>query len=154
MTIEITNAPRVLGLSRSLIQRALQNVLESEGQGERIVCVCFVMDARMRALHRQYKGVDRSTDVLAFGMQEGVGRGISPEVLGDIVVSSETAAREARARRLPVRRELLLYAVHGVLHLLGYRDGTARDARVMHRLERAYLRAVAPRSRAARARRS
>lgn len=117
----------------------METVLAHEGRAGCTVSVCFVTDGRIRALNRRYKGVDRPTDVLAFPMQEGHGAGITPGLLGDVVVSVETARREARVRGIPVREELLRYAIHGLLHLVGYRDHAPRERRVMRRREHRYL---------------
>jgi probable rRNA maturation factor len=79
------------------------------------VSVLYCADARMRSLNRRYRGMDRSTDVLAFPAGEA-GRGF----LGDIVISVPYAAREARRRREPADRELDRLLLHGFLHLMGY----------------------------------
>jgi probable rRNA maturation factor len=84
----------------------------------------------MREMNRAYKNRDEATDVLAFEDGEP-----DPETgefyLGDVVVSLETAAREAAARKTAARDEAALYALHGLLHLLGYRDGTAQERAAM-----------------------
>lgn len=84
-------------------------------------------DATIHALNRDFRDVDRPTDVLAFAMREGEGPGLHPEVLGDIVISVDTAARQARRRRSvrvgegePLLAEILFLAAHGLCHLLGY----------------------------------
>ena len=93
------------------------------------VSVLFCADRRMRGLNRRYRGMDRSTDVLAFPA-EGAGRGF----LGDIVISVPYAAREARRRRESHSREIDRLLVHGLLHLMGYDHET--DDGEMERLER------------------
>ncbi|MEO8191886.1 MAG: rRNA maturation RNase YbeY [Acidobacteriota bacterium] len=77
------------------------------------VSVLFCGDARMRRLNREYRGKDRSTDVLAFPSEGG-------PLLGDIVVSVPYAARQARRRGEPRSREIDRLLVHGFLHLLGH----------------------------------
>jgi probable rRNA maturation factor len=88
-----------------------------------------VSDAEIRSLNRKYRRVDRSTDVLAFALQEGEGFS-NPALLGDVVVSLETAARQARRRRVSLRREVLELFIHGLLHLLGY-DHVRSPARAL-----------------------
>ena len=83
------------------------------------VSVLFCGDARMRRLNRDYRGKDRSTDVLAFPAAGGW-------LLGDIVVSVPYAARQARRRGEPASREIDRLLVHGFLHLLGYDHETDR----------------------------
>ncbi|WP_428262905.1 rRNA maturation RNase YbeY [Haliangium sp.] len=84
-------------------------------------------DAAIHELNRDYRGKDRPTDVLAFAMREGEGGDLHPELLGDVVISVDTAARQARRSRPirigeaePLAAELLFLAAHGLCHLLGY----------------------------------
>jgi len=77
-------------------------------------------DQEMRELNRQYRGRDRSTDVLAFSQQEGPGPEQRPPLLGDVVICVDQARRQAGRGQRALERELLLLLVHGTLHLLGY----------------------------------
>ena len=88
-----------------------------------------VDDAAIAALNRTYRNVGGPTDVLAFPMTEGAFSELTPDCLGDVVISAETAARHARWG--DVRGELALLLVHGILHLVGYDHGTARERRRM-----------------------
>ena len=100
------------------------------------VSVLFCGDARMRGLNRRYRGMDRSTDVLAFAPDARPDRSF----LGDIVVSVPYAVRQARLRGESASREMDRLLVHGFLHLLGYDHETdngemeALEARVRKRL--------------------
>ena len=89
--------------------------------------VAIVSDARVRALNRKFRKKDRATDVLSFPSEE-------PGYLGDVVISSGIAARQARAAGHPLATELRVLALHGLLHLLGYDH--ERDDGQMARLER------------------
>ena len=89
--------------------------------------VALVSDARVRALNRQFRNKDAPTDVLSFPASE---RGY----LGDVVIASGVAARQARRAGHSLRTELRVLALHGLLHLLGY-DHEHDDGR-MARLER------------------
>ena len=89
--------------------------------------VAIVSDARVRALNRQYRKKDMATDVLSFPSGE-------QGFLGDVVIASGVAARQARAAGHPLATELRVLALHGLLHLLGY-DHERDDGR-MARLER------------------
>ena len=106
----------------------------------------LVDDAEMRRLHRVHSGDDTPTDVLAFPF-EGVAPAGAGFPAGEVVVSVETAVREARARRLRPRAEVLLYAVHGILHLRGEDDHDPVRARRMDRRTLAILRAFGYRHR-------
>lgn len=98
----------------------------------RELSLALVGDARMSLLHAQFLGIPSPTDVLTFPLEtDSRGRVTS----GEIVVCVPEAARQAKLRQHPVRREVLLYAVHGLLHLCGYDDKTPREFREIHRAE-------------------
>ncbi len=95
----------------------------------------LVGDRTMARLNERYRGISRSTDVLSFPMREGLFESLSPGLLGDVVISAETADRQARAAGRSLREELAALLIHGVLHLLGYDHQTRSEARKMRRLE-------------------
>ncbi len=99
----------------------------------------LVDDAAMSALNRAYRGVTGPTDVLAFPMTEGPFGSAWPDLLGDVVISAETARRQARPVRGGLRAELALLLVHGILHLVGYDHGTPQERRRMWQKQRVIL---------------
>jgi probable rRNA maturation factor len=123
---------RVPGLASWLMRAAPRSAHGS-------VTLALVGDRRVRALNRQYRGVDQVTDVLSFtaGSPAERLRGLGP-FLGDVVIATGVAARQARAAGHSVGTEYRILALHGLLHLLGYdheRDG-GRMARVEASLRR------------------
>jgi probable rRNA maturation factor len=102
----------------------------------------------MRELNRRYRSKDRTTDVLSFGQSLPRGaKGADAAAalrreadgtleLGDVVISPAQAARQAKRRHWPLRREVAFLAAHGALHLLGYEDDTQAGYREMLRLGR------------------
>jgi probable rRNA maturation factor len=88
-------------------------------------------DTQMREMNKMYRNKDRSTDVLAFAMNEGEFPGISGGLLGDVVISVPTAERQARARRTPLLEEVTMLLAHGLLHLTGWDHDTAAKNRAM-----------------------
>ncbi|MEW5762101.1 MAG: rRNA maturation RNase YbeY [Bacillota bacterium] len=130
--------PLPAGLVEAVV-RAVERVLALEGRGAGVeVSVAFVDDARIRELNRDYRGVDAPTDVLSFPLAEpGEAPGEIPvELLGDIVISLEAAARQARACGHDLVREAAYLAVHGTLHLLGYDHENDEDYVRMRRREK------------------
>jgi len=99
----------------------------------------LVGDAVIRDLNKKYLNKDRPTDVLAFRMQDGDFRDLNPQLLGDIVVSVETATRRSRNLKTSFEYELYLYLAHGLLHLLGYTDMTKKGAQKMQRIQKELL---------------
>jgi len=123
-------------VDRRLLRRAVTAALRLEGARPRAeVGLWLTDDARVRELNRRYRGEDRPTDVLAFPSAPAEA---GPAVeggpwLGEIAISAETAARQAREAGHHLEAELCLLAIHGVLHLLGYRDETTAQRRRMLR---------------------
>jgi len=92
----------------------------------------------MRILNRDYLQKDRATNVISFSMQEGECAAINPDMLGDVVISADTAAREAADGGISFTERLVFLLLHGILHLAGYdheRSGE-QEARRMEAKER------------------
>jgi probable rRNA maturation factor len=103
------------------LRRMVGAAARSEGRAALEVAVRFVGDAEIHALNRDYRSKDKPTDVLAFAQREGPGGALHPEVLGDVIVSVETARRQRkRPGTAGLAEELLFLASHGLCHLLGY----------------------------------
>jgi probable rRNA maturation factor len=112
-------------VDRRAVRGVAAHVLRAEGRADAALSVTLVDDEAMAELHLRYSKVAGPTDVLAFPLDDEL-------LLGEVVVSTDTAAREAKERGLTLLRETLLYVAHGTLHLLGYDDHRAADRRRMH----------------------
>lgn len=132
--IAITDRQTRLRIPRALLRRVVAAVLAGEKAGMRLSYV-FVNGREMRRLNRRFLRHDFDTDVLAFPME--------PD-FGEVVISTDYAVAESAKRGIPVREELMRYAAHGLLHLLGYDDHRPADRRAMWRKQEAYLKAVLP----------
>jgi probable rRNA maturation factor len=137
----VRNLQRRHAVDRRALRAFLGDVARAVGAGERSATLALVSDERIRALNREYRGFDKSTDVLSFpsgghpvdAFEDG-------DYLGDIVISVETAERQARRRGSTLAKELRLLTLHGFLHLLGYDHETddGRMRRVEYRLRRRF----------------
>ena len=105
------------------------------------ISVVLTDDEHIQELNRVYRGSDRPTDVLAFSQIEGEQAKAQAErvALGDVVISVDTAERQAAEQGHALENELDLLIIHGVLHLLGYDDETEADAAEMRRHENRVL---------------
>jgi len=89
-------------------------------------------------LNHKYRGIDRSTDVLSFSLREGsintpeLG---SEKLIGDIVISVETAQRQANNLNHNIEKELMVLLIHGLLHLTGYAHQEEKDYKIMQEKE-------------------
>jgi probable rRNA maturation factor len=105
--------------------------------------ILFVGDAQIQDLNRRYLHRDKPTNVIAFPMQEGEFSGLHPGLLGDLVISVETAKRQSRGFGLSERGMITLLLTHGILHLLGYEhEKSKKKAREMAVKQQELLRKV------------
>ncbi|MBI2903322.1 MAG: rRNA maturation RNase YbeY [Candidatus Methylomirabilis oxyfera] len=95
----------------------------------------LVGDRTMARLNERYREVAGPTDVLSFPMREGPFQSLSPGLLGDVVISAETADRQAKRAGRSLRTELAALLIHGILHLLGYDHHTPSETKKMKTLE-------------------
>jgi probable rRNA maturation factor len=101
------------------------------GKGE--VSLLLTDDDQIKELNRIYRKKNRPTDVLAFAQREGEHGDASGRILGDVIVSVPTAARQASAAGRPVLDEVTMLVAHGILHLLGWDHDTDAKDRAMRR---------------------
>ncbi len=114
------------------VRRAARAALRAVGCNRGCLEIAFVGDAVMRRLHKRWLGKDGTTDAISFDLREHAAAGI---VDGQLVVCCSVARRRARQRGQDWHGELLLYVVHGCLHLGGLDDHSADAAAHMHTLE-------------------
>ena len=113
-------------------------ILSVSGCPDAQVSILIVDDQGIQAINRDYLQRDRPTNVISFAMQEGEGGGVQPDLLGDVVISAETARRDAAEADRPFESELYFLLLHGILHLLGYdhERGSLAEAQRMEQRER------------------
>jgi len=95
------------------------------------VDIAVVGEGEIESLNRRYLRHAGPTDVLSFDMSDAPAAGISAQ----LVICGDVAARQAKAHNVPIEREILLYVLHGLLHLMGYEDESVRGAAKMHARE-------------------
>jgi probable rRNA maturation factor len=120
------------GVRRQLateVSRMIRAAARHDGRADYEVSLRLVDDAEIHALNRGYRGKDRPTDVLAFAQREGPAGALHASLLGDIVISVDTARRQARRG---LYRELMHLASHGLCHLLGYDHRDDAEERTMN----------------------
>ena len=115
-----------------LIERILA-YLDLSSRSE--LCVSLVSDGDMRELNRRYRQIDTTTDVLCFPQKSDV----NSDLLGDIVISYQTALRHSRRLEITVEEELRLLIVHAVLHLLGFDHKKKKEREAMREKEKEVL---------------
>jgi len=102
------------------------------------ISILLLDDPQIRELNREYRKKDKSTDVLSFPMLDDMVKNVQPQLLGDIVISVETAEKQAEKRKCSLYNELSRLLIHGTLHLLGYdHELSKKDAQEMRKKENA-----------------
>jgi len=138
--IEITDLQDHVSLDKKLILQVIRHVIKEEGRAAKSLSIVLTDNRHIRDLSHEYLGRDTATDVISFPLEDldwpatnhtGGNGGIN----GEIIASAERALQQARAIHGDPQAELLLYLVHGLLHLIGYDDRTPRDAQQMHARE-------------------
>ncbi len=133
-TIAIANQQTLLHVDRARIRRAVRAVAAAEIAARATIGVAVVDDAAIAKLHEQFLHHRGPTDVLSFLLQDADG-----VLEGEVIVSAETALRPAPRYGWSAADELLLYVIHGVLHLAGYDDAAPADRKVMRSREETHL---------------
>jgi len=138
VAIEVVNRQRLCAIDAEQIARVAAAALEGAGRRGASLTVAFVRDPAIRKMNRQFRGKDYATDVLSFPVanaqdEAGFSLSESANFLGDMVIATDTAQRQAREAGHALARELSELVIHGTLHLCGYDHET--DNGEMNRLE-------------------
>ena len=135
--IEVINRQRLRTIDKEKAAQLARTVLARIGRAEATLTITFIRDRAMRELNRNYRSLDKPTDVLSFAYHEDeefAHAEADAQHLGDVVIAVETAERYARELGLTFDREIEHLIIHGTLHLAGYDHET--DNGEMNRLER------------------
>ena len=127
---------------RALVTTA-RRLLAALGEDEAGISLSLIDDAAMRGLNRHYRGRDAATDVLSFSLDQTSRADVTERLLGDVVISVDTAKRQAAAYDAPLQRELYRLLIHGLLHLKGHDHIEPAQRRLMQREERRLADAIA-----------
>jgi probable rRNA maturation factor len=132
--VAVSDQQAVVPLSRRRLAAAVRRVLVEASVRDASVSLAIVDDPTIHRLNRQFLGHDRPTDVLSFLLDRR-----DDGLEGEIVVSGPTAAAAAGQFGWSAQEELLLYVIHGALHLVGYDDRTPHQRATMRSQERKHL---------------
>lgn len=132
LSVSVANQQEVLELDYARIKETARAVLQGEGYKQAKVTLAMMTDAAIHKLNKQFLEHDEPTDVITFPYSE-------KPLHGDIAISTETAIAAAKDRGHAPADELLLYVIHGILHLCGYDDLNDKDRQAMRKREQHYL---------------
>jgi probable rRNA maturation factor len=110
-------------------------ILELLGKDKAELSLALVGNAEMQRLNAKYRQMNYPTDVLSFAADKNLP--VETRLLGDVIISVEKAAQQAKERRRTLDEEMITLLIHGIVHLFGYdHERSSKDARIMGRLEK------------------
>ncbi len=115
----------------SYLKKVIKKTLKSEGVKKAYFSIIFVNSDEIRRINREYRGIDKITDVISFALEDSKDLPGRVRVLGDIYICIPKAIEQSESYGHSVKRELSFLTVHGLLHLLGYDHMNKEDEKVM-----------------------
>lgn len=143
MQVQINSFQRRLKINEQAVKTVTEKILRAEKKKDYSddfeISINFVNDRRIRIINKEYLNHDSFTDVISFALTEGEDSYLCPNMLGDIFISIDTAKKQAKMYESTLDEELLLYLIHGVLHILSYDDIDPDNRKVMKLREKTYF---------------
>lgn len=135
MSISVMLADGRFSLDEKALAAAAARVLKSESASGKSINIIYCSDRYIEGLNKRFKRKRQTTDVLAFDLSDS----IEPDFIGEVYVNLQQAKRQAKSSCLPYKEEVKRLTIHGVLHLLGYRDNRKADRLKMWGRQEGYL---------------
>ena len=132
LSVSVANQQETLELDFARIKTVARGVLTGEGVTDGKITIAFMTDPAIHALNKRFLEHDEPTDVITFPYSQ-------KPLHGDLAISTDTAISAAAERGHAAGEELLLYVIHGILHLCGYDDTSEKKHKVMRQKEAEYL---------------
>ena len=128
-------------LYKDIIEKVVNKALETEKVENASCSIIIVDNAYIQKLNKEYRGIDRITDVISFALEDDKSMVIPNDIrlLGDIYISFDKAKEQAKDYGHSIERELCFLAVHGIYHLLGYNHETKEEAEIMFKKQEEVL---------------
>jgi probable rRNA maturation factor len=138
MNLQIQNNQNKIKINRHKIHGTVEIITNMLNCADTEISLCFVDDKTIKHLNKIYLGKNKPTNVLSFSLRENKYGDINPQILGDIIISVETAKRDALNSGLTFTQEIDFLIIHGLLHLLGYNheNTTKKKAGIMQQEEK------------------
>ena len=132
--VPVANEQASLSIQESQLQLAVHSVLQASDYRHGVISLAIVDDPTIHEINRQFLNHDYSTDVISFVLEDNC-----PQLVGELVISADTAISNSEHYGWTATNELLLYVIHGCLHLVGYLDKDPADRSQMVAAELAQL---------------
>ncbi len=135
MSVSVILADGRFSLDEKALAALAARVLKSESAPGKSINIIYCSDRYIEELNRRFKRKNRTTDVLAFDLTDSV----EPDFIGEVYVNLQQAKRQANDRRIQYTEEVNRLTIHGILHLLGFRDGRKANRLSMWTRQEGYL---------------
>jgi probable rRNA maturation factor len=136
----IKNQQKKIRVSEPRIRETVKTILEGLESPDCEISILLIDDEQIEEINRNYFGRNRPTNVISFPMAEGKFNDINPYILGDVVISAETAEKQAMESQCTLEDMMDFLLIHGILHLFGYdHEGSDLRAQLMERKEEELL---------------
>lgn len=142
MPIHYRNEVRGSGVDARALKRTMQSLLSAVDERDASISVTLVNDAAITEINRDHRGKDKPTDVLSFPLEPWDVEGSQERMLGDIVISIDTARRQAADYDATLQNELYRLLIHGLLHVMGHDHMEAQERAEMEAEERRLAAAI------------
>jgi len=141
--VRIRNLQKRIRISQKRIREVVREILRDLGYQKWETSILLVDDQQIREINKKYLNRNRPTDVISFSQVEGEGTPENTHLLGDVVVSLETAKRQAKESHTSLQDEVTFLLIHGILHLLGYdHEGSVNKTREMDEKQKDLLASI------------
>lgn len=138
MNIFINNNQKILKIKKLELKTFIKEVLNKLNLDNKTeVSITFVNNNEIKELNKQYRNIDKETDVLSFPFQNDLNLPVN--ILGDVIISTEKVISQSEEYGHSIEREMCFLIVHGILHLLGYDHHTKEEEEVMFSLQKKIL---------------
>ena len=135
MKVWIKNRQKKIRTDNNEIRKTVKNVLKNLGYPKAEISILLTDDRQIQEINKKYLNRDRATDVIAFSLREGPFSDINPFLLGDVVISLETACDQAQQNGVKLEEETKRLLIHGILHLVGYDHEVSNEQALAMRLK-------------------
>jgi len=143
MEVLIDNRQSSCGMPLKKIRRTVEVILGALDCPDGEISILIVDDPQIEKLNRKYLNRTGPTNVIAFSMREGEFSHLNPQLLGDVVISTDTAAKEAQNSAMSMEQRFSELLVHGILHLFGYdHENSEQNARKMEKKSQELLKLI------------
>jgi len=138
MTIEITNQQKIKKINLKGLRIQLRKVFRLLNISSKNISILLCDNKTIKKLHKRYFKKRYATDVISFPLEDN----LDPNYLGEVIVSVQEAVNVASKLNIKWKKELILYIIHGILHLTGYKDRTKKQKEIMRAKEEEVLTAL------------